>query len=386
MKKSKELKEMCFVHPRFGRDGTPIEELLIRFNAYGKSLAESSDGEQKEVTILAGINPADLLKINPQFSTFVRVIRISDPTNNFLTFALKSAVLIRQQGMRFGLLVAGDFWVGGLATLILGKLNRQSCSTQITLHGNPMSASENRARNTPTARSIVFRLLLRNFDSIRLVSINLKELLRFDYELLESKTFVSPVYVPTSMAALTSNRLNNTIIVLGRLHFERNPLEALKTVSQVMINNPLVRLDLVGDGPLQSEVLKFCEKEMNSHSYTYWGQLPHEEALRVLASSSVLLSSAPYEGYGLTIREALTCGVPVVARSNLETLGLARTWPKILCTYDTVTEAAKLVSHYLQAPPEEADFSEFRAKLILESARDLQILTQRWVELINQQN
>jgi glycosyltransferase involved in cell wall biosynthesis len=249
-----------------------------------------------------------------------------------------------------------------------------------------MSSSKNRARNTPTTRRIVFRLLLRNFDSIRLVSINLKKLLRFDYERLESKTFVSPVYVPTSATALTSNRLKNTIIVLGRLHIERNPLEALKTVSHVLINNPLVRLDVVGDGPLQSEVLKYCEKEMNSHSYTFWGQLPHEEALRVLTSSSVLLSSAPHEGYGLSIREALTCGVPVVARSNPETIGLARSWPKILCTYDTVAEAAKLVAHYLQAPPEEADFSEFRAKLISESVRDLQILTRRWVELINQQN
>lgn len=374
---------MCFVHPRFGRDGTPVEELLIRFNAYGKSLAASSDGKQKVVTIFAGINPGDLLKIDSQFSTFVQVIRVSDPTNNFLAFALKSAVLIRRQGMRFGLLVAGDFWVGGLATFILGKLNRESCSTQITLHGNPMSASENRVGNTPTVRSIVFRLLLRNFDSIRLVSINLKELLRFDYERLESKTFVSPVHVPTSVTALTSNRLNNTIVVLGRLHIERNPLEALKIVSHVLINNPLVRLELVGDGPLQSEVLKYCEKEINSHSYTFWGLLPHEEALRVLASSSVLLSSAPHEGYGLSIREALSCGVPVVARSNPETLGLARSWPKILCTYDSVTEAAKLVTHYLEVPPEEADFSEFQAKSMLENARDLQSLTQCWVKLIN---
>jgi glycosyltransferase involved in cell wall biosynthesis len=373
--------QVCFVHPRFGRDGTPILELLERFDVYGKSMFESSGGQLSQLKVLAGITELDFRSIDSNEYPFVQILRVSNPTNNFLFFALKSYFKLKQNGVKAGLFIAGDFWVGGLCTVILQSIYRPTCRTQITLHGNPVSGADNRISVGNSLRKFVFRILLRNFSSIRLVSQNLIGLLDFDSLRLSKKVIVSPVYMPVIEPSVAVPGVSKCITVLGRLHVERNPIEALSIFRKIVADDPLVQLNLLGDGPLRGEVVDFCESKLPDGSYTYWGRTPHGDAMDVLASSSVLVSSALEEGYGLTIREALLLNVPVVAHRNTETADLSTSWPKIMSTYESESEAVELVRGYLAKPPHKSEFSRFRTSLQVEMARDLEILTGSWLAL-----
>ena len=104
-----------------------------------------------------------------------------------------------------------------------------------------------------------------------------------------------------------------------------------------------------------------------------------------MASCTVLISSAPEEGYGQAIREALTLGIPVVARRNTETLGLSLSWPGIMSTYENEKDATRLVRAYLDAPPRDSEFSDFRSDLELKNEASLKTLTLAWVELASRQ-
>jgi glycosyltransferase involved in cell wall biosynthesis len=230
-------------------------------------------------------------------------------------------------------------------------------------------------------RKFVFKILLRKFSSIRLVSQNLNELLGFDSVRLSNKVIVSPVYMPVIEPLVDAPTLSKCVTVLGRLHVERNPIEALSIFRRIVVEDPSVRLNLLGDGPLRSEVTDFCESKLPGGSYTFWGRTPHRDAMDVLASSSVLVSSAPEEGYGLTIREALLLNVPVVSHRNTETADLSRSWSKIISTYESESEAVELVQSYLAKPPHESEFSRFRASLQVEMARNLETLTGSWLAL-----
>ncbi|CAN1484268.1 RfaG Glycosyltransferase [Candidatus Nanopelagicaceae bacterium] len=325
------------------------------------------------------------MDINPKHFPSVEILRVSDPTNNFLSFAIKSRFKLYEIGFRTGLLVAGDFWVGGLSTLILQRICRVKSRTQITLHGNPLNAAKKRFPAENRLRRLVFQVLLRSFDSIRLVSRNLNELLRFDLERLSKKVLVSPVYMPAVDLVRVSPAGNKSVAVLGRLHSERNPLEALSVIQKVLVDDSSLRLKLVGDGPMRSEVLEFCERELPEDSYAFLGQLPHKEAMVVLASSSVLVSSAIEEGYGLTIREALLLNVPVVARRNKETSELSSYWPEIMTSYGSETEAAELVRGFLTNPPHESQFARYRSSTNLDRDRDLETLTRSWAALTSKQ-
>ena len=379
------LGQVTFIHPRFGRDGTPVKELLAKFDVYGKSLSASSNGEIKQLTLLAGIKKPELESINQKSFPFVNIIRISDPTNNFLIFALKTWVVFRRGKFTAGLVVAGDFWVGGLSTYVLVKLCRARTKTQLTLHGNPVGNLGRGFSLRNSLRRLLFRFLLHKFDSIRLVSNNLLSLLEFDSENLFRKVLVSPVYMPVIQSSHVGVRRSKSIMIMGRLHHERNTLEALSAIRTILKSDRDLRVNLVGNGSMQEEVLQFCERELTKSSFIFWGWLPHEEAINVLATCTVLISSAPEEGYGQAIREALTLGIPVVARRNTETLGLSLSWPRIISTYETEKDATRLVRAYLNAPPQDSEFSDFRSDLELKNEASLKTLTHAWVELASRQ-
>ncbi len=380
------LDQVAFIHPRFGRDGTPIDELLAKFEVYGESLSTSSNGALKQLIILAGIDKGQFEKINQKLIPSIRIIRISNPTNDFFTFALKSLVSIRRSEIKPGLIVAGDFWVGGLSAYILVKLFRMRSKTQITLHGNPLNTLDRGLRIKSRFRKIFFRFMLHNFDSIRLVSSNLLPLLRFDFQNLSPKVLVSPVYMPAIQTSHVTADKRKSITIMGRLHEERNPLEALSSIRKILAADTSLQVDIVGNGPMQQEILEFCKREFSETSFTFWGWLAHKDALTVLASSTVLISSAPEEGYGQTIREALTLGIPVVARRNSETLELSHSWPGIIKTYEYEKDATQLVLAYLENPPQESDFSEFRVDLRHKVENSLKRLTQSWVDLASRQS
>ena len=108
-------------------------------------------------------------------------------------------------------------------------------------------------------------------------------------------------------------RQKNQIIILGRLVKQKGHtylLDALATVRRAV---PDVQLLIVGEGVLRPRLEKQVRALGLEGCVQFCGRVPHAEKVRLLWQSSLFVMPSLQEGFGLTLLEAMACGLPVVA-------------------------------------------------------------------------
>lgn len=73
---------------------------------------------------------------------------------------------------------------------------------------------------------------------------------------------------------------------------------------------------LVGGGPDMKSLRKYCSKRGISDSVTFTGPLSHDESLKYMKASDVLVIPSRIEGFGLTALEGMSLGIPVAATKS----------------------------------------------------------------------
>lgn len=90
-------------------------------------------------------------------------------------------------------------------------------------------------------------------------------------------------------------------------------LEAAAMVAQAV---PGVRFAIAGDqGPLRSHLEELARSLGISDNVGFLGTVSRAEKHRLMSTCAVYLQPSRYEGFGLAILEAMSCGAPVVASS-----------------------------------------------------------------------
>jgi glycosyltransferase involved in cell wall biosynthesis len=108
----------------------------------------------------------------------------------------------------------------------------------------------------------------------------------------------------------------NFVEVKGHRHL----LEAVATLRD---RGHVLRVDLAGDGPLRPELTRRCRELGLEPEITFLGQLSHSRLLaelaagrwHVMALTSIETSAGEREGIPVSLMEAMSCNVPVVATS-----------------------------------------------------------------------
>jgi glycosyltransferase involved in cell wall biosynthesis len=104
-----------------------------------------------------------------------------------------------------------------------------------------------------------------------------------------------------------------TVVCVGRLAPVKRQDALIDAAVVAKRRVPDLRLVLVGDGPLRSEL----EARIAHHRAEEWihlaGRLSHEELIDLYRSAWVVASASLAEGWGLTLTEAAACGTPAVA-------------------------------------------------------------------------
>jgi len=96
-------------------------------------------------------------------------------------------------------------------------------------------------------------------------------------------------------------------VFVGRLSEEKGILPLLKTWRELR-DIPLL---VVGSGPLEHAAHQLADS--SDHRIRFTGLVPHGEALRLIRSACFLVApSRCYETFGLTVLEAMACGVPAI--------------------------------------------------------------------------
>lgn len=101
-------------------------------------------------------------------------------------------------------------------------------------------------------------------------------------------------------------------IVIGRLDANKSVgifLEALTHIKHI----EMIKVDIVGGGPLRQKLEKFAEANNLSQRITWHGQLPREQAIKIFNSAHIHIITSVSEGNPTTIWEAMSYGVPTMS-------------------------------------------------------------------------
>ncbi len=108
-----------------------------------------------------------------------------------------------------------------------------------------------------------------------------------------------------------SNLQHKRFLAVGRLSAEKNFEDAVRIWKRVSLRHPDWHLDIYGEGGQRKHLEDFIASEGMSGIVTLCGNSPR--ILEQFAHSSGMLVTSNYEGMGLVVVEAGSCGVPTVA-------------------------------------------------------------------------
>ncbi|MDR0508411.1 MAG: glycosyltransferase [Candidatus Methanoplasma sp.] len=97
------------------------------------------------------------------------------------------------------------------------------------------------------------------------------------------------------------------VIHVGRVSFEKNIGVPIKAVKHLPEN---IKLMIVGKGPAFQEMKDLVKAEGLEHRVIFTGFVPDDELPLYYSAADIVVSASRFETQGLTIAEAMACGIP----------------------------------------------------------------------------
>ncbi|MGL6228774.1 MAG: glycosyltransferase [Culicoidibacterales bacterium] len=201
------------------------------------------------------------------------------------------------------------------------------------------------------------------------------------YQKHNSKT--TTIYNPLTLStSKVSNLAAKEIVFVGRISREQKGLDLLLDIlARTELNE--WKLRIVGDGKDFGWLKKEVEKKDLKDKVILNGVVK-ENIDEVYAAASIFVSTSRWEGFGLVITEAMSCGLPVITFENTgpkEILGNGK-YGIIIPKYD-IEMFAKELSNLIKNKKELCKYQN----LSLQRSRDFQKskIIQEWERIINEE-
>jgi glycosyltransferase involved in cell wall biosynthesis len=107
-------------------------------------------------------------------------------------------------------------------------------------------------------------------------------------------------------------------VYVGRLSYDKGVNILLDAFSQYHQENPDSRLTLIGDGMLKSQI----DDAVDDDSINWIGKIKHDKIPEVLKKMDAFVIPQNIGGLGLSVMEAMSCGLPVITTAIGETVRL----------------------------------------------------------------
>lgn len=173
-------------------------------------------------------------------------------------------------------------------------------------------------------------------------------LCRFQAEQLKRKQVEPTHIIPWGVEKTRRAPKSIDLICVGNLVPLKNIGYFVELCRQLVSNHPELSARIVGTGP-QSSVL---QQRINALGLTnkvlLMGELPYEQTQELIAQSKVLVHPSQFEGFGMTIIEAIAAGTHVLSTP----VGIANELEIPHLTEDLAIDAAMLQMQLKSPPPE----------------------------------
>ncbi len=180
---------------------------------------------------------------------------------------------------------------------------------------------------------------IKRYDHIMLVDPGQRPIF-LRYGIPEERLTVVQNGVDTDLFAPSEEPPQDDIIdfvYVGRLSKEKGLDVLLKAFKRYHNENPASRLILAGDG-----LFKTClDDYLNDGSICWLGPVPHEKVPNVLHKADIFVSAQNIGGLGMSVLEAMSCGLPVITTAIGETIHLLDNREGVLFQPQNISELVK---------------------------------------------
>ena len=229
---------------------------------------------------------------------------------------------------------------------VLGKMI-YGFGLQFQIHTDFLDPGFKREKFINKVRVFIAKKILPYADSIRVVSDRIKDSLKTEnLKLKTSSIHVLPIFV--DVEKIKNQKIafdlhkkypefEKIILIASRLTKEKNLDLALRSFSKILHKLPNAGLVIVGSGSEEVWLKKYATylKIENNVRFEGWVNDP----VSYYKSSDMFLITSLYEGYGMSIVEALASSCPVVSTD----VGVAKEIGAVIVNYDPGEIALKAV-------------------------------------------
>lgn len=241
------------------------------------------------------------------------------PTNartksGYILCALKQAVKLKKHGVHIDVVTAQDPFELGLIAFFVARILGAKLHLQV--HTDFMSSFFTQESFVNHVRVRIAKMLLPRADAVRVVSERIKNSL---VSVHIAHMRVLPIFTDTAHNAKISPhhdlkkkypQFEKHILMTSRLSREKNVELALDVMKDIIVKHPKIGLIIVGSGPEEQSLKKYAAKNNLQHNVIFEGW--QDELFSYYKTANLFVSTSNYEGYGMTIVEALSAGCPVV--------------------------------------------------------------------------
>jgi glycosyltransferase involved in cell wall biosynthesis len=160
---------------------------------------------------------------------------------------------------------------------------------------------------------VMMSVLLKRSDEVVAVSVHLAQDLRRNFN-LSKKPSVLPAVLPWTDHAKRSGSKKSkekVFVSLARLDNQKDHETLIKAFGIVAAKDATCRLWIVGDGPLKKDLFLQTKKMALNNKVRFFGWLQNPG--KVLASADIFVLSTKWEGFPLSLLEAMKMGIPCIA-------------------------------------------------------------------------
>ena len=173
----------------------------------------------------------------------------------------------------------------------------------------------------------IARFIIPRAECVRVVSKKIADSIQFHNIKIKNNPYILPIFVdikkiwkqvPQIDLHLKYPQFENIIVMTSRLTVEKNVVSALEAMSEVIKKHPKTGLVIVGEGPEKAHLIEYIER------YTLQDNVIIEswtdDVVSYYKTAEMFLNTSYYEGYGMSIIEAVASDCPVITTD----VGIAR--------------------------------------------------------------
>lgn len=230
--------------------------------------------------------------------------------------ALRIARTLARRGKKFDVVTAQDPFELGLAAFLIARMLHARLHLQI--HTDFMSPYFMQGSFMNRMRVPLAKFLIRRADAIRVVSKRIKDSLStFDFQL--STTAVLPIFVDIERIIRAPIQVSlkekypqfeKRILMASRWTPEKNIGLAIRAMGEIIKNHPRAGLVVIGSGTEEASLRKLV-RELGVEKNVFFEEW-QRDPISYYKTADLFLLTSNYEGYGMTVVEALAAGCPVV--------------------------------------------------------------------------